>query len=856
MECVCRMLISVIQSLIALILAAALLYLVLSNPRFANQSPKTDLALGLVFGISIIVLSLNAYVLEGGALLTTVAGALIFAGYLGGVSAGLCALLVAVCIRLWIGGAMLWVGLPALFGYAFCGLALRRLAPFEAWPKPPLLALFYALLAHVLIQILAGSAVLLSGIVAEMETALFEAAFFVVVGGLSVILTWLAVSQSVKLASIVLDNASLLQRMRLVLDHNNMGTFSYVGTPQTLIVDQGLMDLYGLERSPGPVDPNAFIGLLHPDDREQVIQLIQEASEGVESPRAHDFRIIRADGTLVEIRSVRATEIDQATGKVRVVGLHTDLTDFRKAERQRNEAEHQIAVIAENIPGMIYQGIWENDAPRKFTYISEKCFDIWGISQEELMADNSLLSQGQDEAAIKCARSAINKSIETGMPVGVRLPVRARDGTVRTVDLHARTTDIGDGTHRVDAIFIDVSAEVAAEEKALKQEEQAHRSQKLESIGKLTGGVAHDFNNILAVIMGNLELLREEVDDPTQRSLIDAGLEASQRGAELTRSMLAFARRARLSPELLDLNTTALQAKNWMRRALPESVQIETSLLAGLWSANVDAASLESALLNLILNARDAVSGRGRVTIETANVRIDQAYIDSRNEPLDPGRYVMLAVSDTGTGIDQDTLDRIFEPFFTTKPPGSGSGLGLSMVLGFVKQSGGTVQVYTELGRGTTFKLYFPACDETPLDKEGPSRTFAAPAAGTSRILMAEDEAAVRKMLIATLESAGYVVEAVGSGDAALALFHRDPHFDLLVTDIVMPGELQGTNLARAIRETHPDLPMIFMSGYAAESTVHGNGLRPEDIRLMKPVPRDVLLNAVALALKPASGSA
>ncbi|CAN0200367.1 unnamed protein product [Chrysoparadoxa australica] len=216
----------------------------------------------------------------------------------------------------------------------------------------------------------------------------------------------------------------------------------------------------------------------------------------------------------------------------------------------------------------------------------------------------------------------------------------------------------------------------------------------------------------------------------------------------------------------------------------------------------------------------------------------------------------MLAVSDTGTGIDQDTLDRIFEPFFTTKPPGSGSGLGLSMVLGFVKQSGGTVQVYTELGRGTTFKLYFPACDETPMDKEGPSRTFAAPAAGTSRILMAEDEAAVRKMLIATLESAGYVVEAVGSGDAALALFHRDPHFDLLVTDIVMPGELQGTNLARAIRETHPDLPMIFMSGYAAESTVHGNGLRPEDIRLMKPVPRDVLLNAVALALKPASGSA
>ncbi|WP_170941108.1 ATP-binding protein [Antarctobacter heliothermus] len=703
------------------------------------------MVLGLVFGISIIVLSINAYVLEAGALLTAVAGVLIFAGYMGGLPAALITLLVAVCIRIWIGGSLLSVGLIALFGYALCGLALRRLAPFEAWPKPPLRAFFYGLAAHLIVQTMIGAAVALSGTWVETDSILLDMLAFYMVGSLSVLLMWLAISQSVKLASIVQDNVRLLRRIRLVMDHNNMGAFSYVGSPKKLVVDQGLLDLFGLEGTPGPMDPQAFIDLLHPDDRDQVIDVIQNSPVVTELLHAHDFRIIRPDGTQVDVRSVRATEIDEATGKVRVVGLHTDLSDFRKAERQRNEAEHQIAVIAENIPGMIYQGIWEKGAPREFTYISKKCIDIWGFTQEELMADNSLLSKGQDEETVIFARNAVNKCIETGKPAGVRIPVRARDGTVRTVDMHARTTDLADGTHRVDAIFIDVSAEVAAEEKAVKQEEQAHRSQKLESIGKLTGGVAHDFNNILAVIMGNLELLREEIDDPTKRELIDAGLEASHRGAELTRSMLAFARRARLTPVLLDLNAVALQAKNWMRRALPESVQIETSLLAGLWTANVDAASLESALLNLILNARDAVGGHGKVTIETANVRIDQAYVDSRNEPLEPGRYVMLAVSDTGTGIDQETLDNIFEPFFTTKPPGSGSGLGLSMVLGFVKQSGGTVQVYTEPGQGTTFKLYFPASDETPMAKAASSRTFVARPVGKSRILLAEDEAAVRK---------------------------------------------------------------------------------------------------------------
>lgn len=336
--------------------------------------------------------------------------------------------------------------------------------------------------------------------------------------------------------------------------------------------------------------------------------------------------------------------------------------------------------------------------------------------------------------------------------------------------------------------------------------------------------------------------------------MIEASINACNRGATLTRSMLSFARRARLSPVPLDLNAVVRESGNWIRRALPSSISMETSLLAGLWEVELDPVSLESALLNLILNARDAMGGNGRLTIETANMRIDEAYVDSRNEPLPPGRYVMLAVSDTGEGMDEATLARTFEPFFTTKPPGAGSGIGLSMVLGFVRQSGGTVQVYSEPGQGTTFKLYFPTraagaaasqiktVEQAQADKPGTSEEVC-------RLLLVEDFDDVRVVMARALRDAGYSVVEAASGDAALEIFRADPTFDVVLTDIVMPGEMQGPMLAQAIRKIVPESRIVFMTGYASEAAVHGNGLNPRDIRLMKPVTKAELLGAVQAAL-------
>jgi signal transduction histidine kinase len=347
----------------------------------------------------------------------------------------------------------------------------------------------------------------------------------------------------------------------------------------------------------------------------------------------------------------------------------------------------------------------------------------------------------------------------------------------------------------------------------LEFEERLRHAQKMETVGNLTGGVAHDFNNLLAVILGNLELVKDDPTDPRNGVLVDAAIGAAMRGANLTKSMLSFARRAPLEPETVDLNQQVKETRRLSERVLPSNIEVETSLLASLWRTEADPNSTQSALLNLLLNARDAMPNGGRLTVETANVRIDSEYVETRYEEMEPGRYVMLAVSDTGQGIAKADLDKIFDPIFTTKGPGKGSGLGLSMIQGFMKQSGGTVRVYSEPGVGTTFKLYFRAVSpEAPLSSVGRELAERRVSKGT-RLLMVEDEPGVLEVLSTMLVNAGYVIAPATTGDAAYEMFAADPTYDLLLTDIVMPGSRKGTDLAKDLRKRWPHLPVVFMSG-------------------------------------------
>ena len=385
------------------------------------------------------------------------------------------------------------------------------------------------------------------------------------------------------------------------------------------------------------------------------------------------------------------------------------------------------------------------------------------------------------------------------------------------------------------------------------------QSQKMEAVGQLTGGVAHDFNNLLTVILGNAELVADALADrPRLRQMVEMTAKAAERGAELTGRLLAFSRRQPLDPRPSDINRLIADMDPMLRRTLGEHIEIELVRGGGLWTAMVDPGQLENAILNLCLNARDAMPSSGRLTIETANAHLDADYAAGQAE-LEPGQYVMVAVSDTGTGMDAATLERAFEPFFTTKDVGKGSGLGLSMIYGFVKQSKGHVRIYSEPGLGTTVRLYLPrAVAEDGAGAPVPAHAAADAAAerGSGRILLVEDDALVRENSAAQLTSLGYAVVAVGSAPEALAVLEKDAAFDLLFTDIVMPGGMNGRALAERALKLRPGLPVLYTSGYTENAIVHHGRLDRGVELLAKPYRRQDLAAKVRAVLAAAAGKA
>ncbi|WP_294052705.1 CHASE3 domain-containing protein [Sphingomonas sp.] len=360
-------------------------------------------------------------------------------------------------------------------------------------------------------------------------------------------------------------------------------------------------------------------------------------------------------------------------------------------------------------------------------------------------------------------------------------------------------------------------------------EAQLRQLGKMETIGQLTGGIAHDFNNMLAIVIGSLDMAKRRIGkDPVKAAQsIDSALQGAERAAQLTSRLLAFARRQPLAPAALDANRLVAGMSELLRRTIGETIRFETVLAGGLWPAFIDAGQLENALVNLCVNARDAMPEGGRLTIETANTYLDDAYSANHAE-VTPGQYVMVSVTDTGTGMSAEVIERAFDPFFSTKEVGKGTGLGLSQVYGFVKQSGGHVKVYSELGVGTTVKLYIPRHFG-----EEDRRTVPAPEAELPRgrgeiVLVVEDEEQVRIMSVDALRELGYVVIHASGPVQALAMLGEHPGIDLLFTDIVMP-DMTGRTLAERMREQLPRLPVLYTTGYTRNAIVH-NGMLDHDV--------------------------
>jgi PAS domain S-box-containing protein len=389
----------------------------------------------------------------------------------------------------------------------------------------------------------------------------------------------------------------------------------------------------------------------------------------------------------------------------------------------------------------------------------------------------------------------------------------------------------------------DVTERLKAQIALKEAQEQLAVAQKMESIGQLSGGIAHDFNNLMMIVQGNIEsAIRHAADNPNLQRYLRNAMRGAQRAAALTTRLLAFARRQPLDPKPIDLNKFLVGAVDFIQRSIGEQVQVESVGLAGLWLVDVDANQLEAALINLALNARDAMSEGGKLTIEVSNTYLDAQYCRT-NPEVSPGQFVVLSVSDTGEGMSSDVRNRAFEPFFTTKEPGQGTGLGLSQVYGFVKQSGGHVKLYSELGKGTTFKIYFPRLRAKEIEEEAPEEQPLESQGET--VLVVEDDDDVRSYIVESLRELNYRVLPAANAESALRHVENGAlRIDLMLTDVVMPG-MNGHQLAQKAAEHRPELKIIYMSGYSQNAIIHGGRLDADVVLLVKPVNQTTLATRI-----------
>ncbi len=578
--------------------------------------------------------------------------------------------------------------------------------------------------------------------------------------------------------------------------------------------------------------PEWWTARLHPEDREWVMaQLPTLLSQGNVT---REYRFRHKDGGFRWVRDEQVLIEDEA-GHREVVGSWSDVTARKQAELRLHENEEQYRLLFENNPHPMW--VYDEETLR-FRAVNDAALGHYGYSREEFLGMSLRDIRPAEEV------SALDEHLERRR--GERdvkafntprvWKHRKKDGTLIDVEISGSPIAF-QGRRGWLVLVTDVT-----EKRSL--EAQLLQSQKIESMGRLAGGVAHDFNNLLGVISGYGDLLRKRVaSDPRLARYVSDIMKAAERAAGLTRQLLAFSRKQVLQPRILDLNAVVGETEKMLRRLIGEDVQLMTVFDEHLGSVRADPGQIDQVLMNLAVNARDAMPRGGRITIETSNVVLDQRYA-RQHAGVDPGSYVMLAVSDTGHGMGPEVLARVFEPFFTTKEPGKGTGLGLATVHGIVKQSGGHVWAYSEPGHGTTFKIYLPRADAPAREAEPPAPAEDLPR-GSETVLLVEDEASLRELVRECLEAGGYPVLEARHGAQALEIAerHRGP-LHLLITDVVMPG-MSGRELAERLRARRPEIRVLYMSGYTDDAVVLHGVLEEEMAFLQKPFTTEALARSV-----------
>ena len=614
--------------------------------------------------------------------------------------------------------------------------------------------------------------------------------------------------------------------------------------------------IHGLPPDAANESHDDWVNRIHPEDRESTEEKFRDAVAGNVRDYTAQYRIIRpSDGEVRWISVKSAIERDENGKAIRLIGAHTDVTEQVVADLALRQSEERFRKLADELAELnatLAQRVEEKTRERdRIWNVSQDLLvvadrdGVWrtvnpawtktlGWSEAELLNRTSEWLEHPDDVGL--TRREVNRLIQGDLTVKFEGRFRHKDGSYRWLSW----TGVPD-RDRIYAVARDVTAEKAAAERLKAAEEALLQSQKMEAVGQLTGGIAHDFNNLLTGIVGSLDLLQTRLNQGRTDNVaryINAAMTSANRAAALTHRLLAFARRQPLIPESVDANQLVVSLEDLLRRTIGESIDLEITAADDLWRTLCDPNQLESALLNLAINARDAMPDGGKLTISTANASLGNVTADT--PALSPGAYICIAVSDTGVGMSAQVAARAFDPFFTTKPIGQGTGLGLSMIYGFARQSNGHVTIDSRLGRGTSVRLYLPRHDGGTTAPQVSAVRTAGHASTGETVLVVEDEPVVRGVILEMLGEQGYrTLEAI-DGPSGLRILRTRQRIDLLVTDVGLPG-INGRQLADQARETRPGLKILFITGYA-ESVAMSDGFLEEGMEMItKPFELDNL---------------
>ena len=599
-----------------------------------------------------------------------------------------------------------------------------------------------------------------------------------------------------------------LERLDLALQSANLGVWHLDIIKNRRDFDEQAFLLLGLDPETFTGTHEEYLRVVHPDDHDKIKTALERSIEH-NVPYASEYRVIWPDGSIHYIAGRGKIVRDEAGRAVKMHGIHWDITENKKAEEARAESEERFRRLIQNSNDII--DLLDEKGVQK--HISGPSERVLGYKPEELAGKSASEFIHSDD--LESVKKMFTELVQ--QPGAVRtVEYRHQHKNGKWISLEAVGSNL---LH--DPIVKAVVVNIRDISERNRLQEQLQQALKMEAIGRLAGGVAHDFNNILTVISGNVDLARIALNraDPLIRYL-DNAMKASDSAASLTLQLLAFSRKQIIEPKILNLNDLVLNVRQMLVRLIGENIELNISLAREeLGSVRIDPGQFEQVLVNLAVNARDAMPQGGKLVIETANITLDEIYC-SDHAQAQPGNFVMLAVSDTGHGMSEDVKEHIFEPFFTTKNVGHGTGLGLATIFGIVKQSSGTIEVYSEVGNGTTFRICLPLVEKRA-EKLTKERLPVDILKGSETIMFVEDNSSVRQVGAMILNDLGYKTIEARNGDEALMLAERHTgQIHLLMTDIIMPG-INGRELSERLTKLYPDMKILFTSGYTENIIVH-----------------------------------